>query len=78
MIQAIITYIIIGVAITAAFYKLRAKFGKKKKTSERSANLISSQNKCTDCLSDCTLKDSLNSVYNSDTTFCKKLEANQA
>ncbi len=77
MIQEIITYFIIGVAVTAAFYKFREKFGKKKKVSKLKSGTCSSIEKCTDCPAECILRDSANSLNNNGPSQSRKKETSK-
>ncbi len=70
---------IIGVAVTIAFYKFRKKFSGKKKGSKVGAKsgANSAQHKCDDCSAECMLRDSANSLSPENAGFCIKNEMNK-
>ena len=72
MIQEIITYIIIGVAILVGIQKFNKKFSIKKKDSDVQKKTTSDPNRCADCTADCLLRDSVNSLNGTDSNYCEK------
>ncbi len=77
MIQDIITYMIIGSAITLAIIKVRNRFWRKKRkrSSSGSKNEKPSSSSCSNCVADCVIRDvSQQSIqYNND--LCNKIES---
>ena len=78
MVQEIVTYMIIGAAITIAAMKLIKKFSAKKrpKKVDFSQNSFQMEHKCSDCSADCMLRNTIKTsvrLPNTD-TFCKKIE----
>ena len=65
---------IIGAAITVAFYKLKKKFGEKKKPANTQNNTNPSQHNCADCSAECILRNSIKPTEASDNYLCKKTE----
>ncbi len=74
MIQEIITYLIIGIAISIAGYKIVMKFRKVKKTSAKQKGATNTEHKCADCAADCMLRNSVKPIEGNDRTYCKKTE----
>jgi len=58
MLQEIITYLIIGSAVTLALLKIIKRFGKRKpkKVDFKNAKITTEHN-CTDCAAECVLRD---------------------
>ncbi|MCF6358201.1 MAG: hypothetical protein L3J54_10385 [Draconibacterium sp.] len=76
MIQDIITYMILGSAITLAVIKVRNKFWRKrKKKAELNSNNKSSQSNCSACVAECVMRDvsTQSNQYNKD--LCNEIEA---
>jgi len=80
MIQELLTYIIIGSAVTLAILKIAKKFSGKKKKPQ--INFIkesfSMQHNCSDCSADCMLRDAAAPIIQSNQELCKKIEIKSA
>ena len=74
MIQEIITYLIIGIAVSIAFYKIGMKFRKAKKTSAKQTGTTNLEHNCADCVAECMLRDSMKPIDGNDLNLCKKTE----
>ncbi len=78
MVQEIITYMIIGAAITIAAMKIIKKFSAKKRQKKVNLgqNSFRMEHNCSDCSADCMLRNTINTSVTSPntTTFCKKVE----
>lgn len=76
MIQEIITYMILGSAITLAIIKVRNKFWRKKrKISETNPSNKNTLPHCSTCVAECTMRDisTESNQYNKD--LCNEIEA---
>ena len=78
MIQEIITYIIIGSAVTVAVMKLIKKFSRKKrnKNEDLKDGKSTMQHNCSDCSAECILRDTSKSALEIDPNLCQKLDSN--
>jgi len=78
MIQEIITYIIIGSAVTVAVMKLIKKFSRKKRKKNKDLNDEKStmQHNCSDCSAECILRDTSKSALEFNHNLCKKVDLN--
>jgi large-conductance mechanosensitive channel len=77
MIQEIITYMILGAAITLAIIKVRNRFWhKKRKISNQNNEKSSSLPNCSACSAECVMRDisPQTTQYNKD--LCNKIELN--
>lgn len=76
MLQEIITYMIIGSAVTLAFIKIKKKLaGKKKKQKINYKNdSFSMQHDCSSCSAECMLRDVAAPAIQSNKEICKKIE----
>lgn len=77
MVQEIITYLIIALALFFTFLRIRKKFWKKKKakkTAVKKEDYIYQQHNCSDCSAECILRDVNSSVLQSNGDLCKKIE----
>ena len=78
MIQEIITYMILGSAITLAIIKVRNRFWRKKRelsSPDSNSKKTTLSSHCSNCVADCTMRDvSQQSIqYNND--LCNKIES---
>ena len=77
MIQEIITYIIIGAAITLAISRALNKFGRKK-VPEMKINYqkesFTVQHNCSDCSAECMLRNASRPVIKENVELCIKIE----
>lgn len=80
MVQEIITYTIVTIAVIFAFRKLMQslkKFRKKKSipidtnTEDVTSN---AQHKCSDCIAECIFHDSVSPLIKTEGALCKKIE----
>lgn len=72
MLQEVITYMIVGAAVTFTIMKLVNRFSKKKakKTDYKKAT-ISTEHNCTECAAECMLRDAAKPVIESSSqTVC--------
>jgi len=79
MIQEIVTFVIIAFALVIAVRKTIKKFRKKKRSSVNSnpQNEINNlEHKCSDCLAECMLRDTVSSGQQTEEAFCKKIDVN--
>lgn len=76
MVQEIITYTIIAVAVFFTLLRFWKKFGKKKRVKKTDAVTpkIAAQHNCSDCSAECILRDSSSLVVQSNSELCKKIE----
>lgn len=76
MIQEILTYMIIGSAITLAVIKIRNKFrGKKKsKKTDFKKESFTLKHNCSDCSAECILRDTTSPVILNNRELCTKVE----
>ena len=78
MIQEIITYMIIGAAITVLISRTYKKFGKKKhqtKKSDFKNDTFTMQHNCSDCSAECMLRDATKTIRENNKELCKKIDA---
>lgn len=76
VLQEIITYILIGSAVTIAILKIKKKLGGKKKTQKvdyKNKSFIMEHN-CSDCSADCMLRDAVPTVIQNNKDLCEKIE----
>jgi|APSaa5957512622_1039677.scaffolds.fasta_scaffold17742_3 hypothetical protein len=78
MIQEIITYIIIGSAVTVAIMKIIQKFSKKKirKNVGSKNDTITEQHNCSSCSAECILRGMSQSTFEANPDLCKKVDLN--
>ena len=76
MVQEIITYTIIAIAVFFTVLRFRKKFGKKKQVKKTTANTtkISGLHNCSDCSAECVLRDTSSMVVQNNSELCKKIE----
>lgn len=71
MLQEVITYMIVGAAITFAIMKLVNRFSKKKaKKVDYNKAKISTDHNCTECAAECMLRDAPKRVIESSKAVC--------
>lgn len=75
MLQEVITYMIIGSAVTIAVMKIIKRFRKKK---PQKVNLkketFTMQHNCSDCSAECVLRDLPKQIIETSSEVCKKVE----
>lgn len=72
MVQEIITYIIIAVAVCITVWKMyKTLAGRKKKNTDFSKVTYSPQHNCTDCIAECTLRDALPALRKDNEELCE-------
>ena len=78
MIQEIITYLIIGSAITLAVIKTIKKFGRKKRKHKIDYNKvnITEEHNCSDCSAECMLRDVALPESTTNQDLCKQIKVN--
>ncbi|MCF6333378.1 MAG: hypothetical protein L3J11_08850 [Draconibacterium sp.] len=76
MLQDIITYMIIGSAVTLAILKIAKKLGKKKRNQKINAkkNSFSMQHDCSSCSAECMLRDAAEPIIQNNIDLCKKVD----
>jgi len=76
MFQEIITYMLIGSAVTYAALKIRNKLqGKKRnKQVDFKKDTFSIKHNCSDCSADCILRDASSSAIQQNDELCKKIK----
>jgi len=77
MIQEIITYMIIGSALTLAILKIATSLGVKKRKAEinvKTTNTFSGNNNCSSCSAECMLRDAAAPVIQKNIDLCNKVE----
>ena len=76
MFQELLTYMIIGSAVTLAILKIAKKFNGKKKKSQVNfkKESLSMQHNCSDCSAECMLRNAAASVIQNNKDLCKKIE----
>lgn len=78
MIQEILTYMIIGSALTIAFLKIKKKLAGKK--TQQKVNLkkesLSTQHNCSECSAECMLRDAASPVIQNKKDLCKEIKTN--
>ena len=75
MIQEILTYMILGSAITFAIIKARNKFWRKKgRKYNADSNKNPIQHNCSDCVADCMLRNISTPIIQNNNELCKKIE----
>ena len=76
MIQEIITYLLIGFAITIAIAKTYKKFKGKKKSKDINfkKETFSVQHDCSSCSAECMLRDAAIPIIENDHDLCKRVE----
>ena len=74
MVQEMITFIIIGAAVTIAVMKITRKFSTKKPTGLQNSK-GNDKHVCADCSADCLLRDAINQAGTpNNASLCKKIE----
>lgn len=77
MIQEIITYLIIGSAVTLAIIKIYKKLGRKKIKKQNidfKKNTISMQHNCSDCSAECMLRDAAKPIIQKNKELCNEIQ----
>ena len=77
MIQEILTYMILGSAITLAIIKVRNKFWRKKNRNRKTNSNIDNTSvpyNCSDCAAECVLRDSFQQTIQHNKDLCNKVE----
>lgn len=78
MVQEIITYIIVGIAVALAISKIFGKLIKPKRKVKKvdfQKNTISMQHNCSDCSAECMLRNTVKPITDSNSKeLCKKIE----
>lgn len=77
MIQEIITYLIIGSAVTLAIIKIYKKFWRKKIKKQNidfKKNTISMQHNCSDCSAECMLRDAAKPIIQKNKELCNEIQ----
>lgn len=74
MIQEIITYVIVALAIGLAVYKIYKKLKRKKllKSTEGKFESSAPQTACSDCIAECLLRDAPKKFKNENTRLCER------
>ncbi|WP_372948235.1 hypothetical protein [Mariniphaga sp.] len=74
MIQEIITYVIVALAIGMAVYKSYKKLKRKKllKQSDGKIGSSTSQSACSNCIADCILRNASTEIKNENAQLCEK------
>ncbi|PIF05661.1 MAG: hypothetical protein CSA36_05660 [Draconibacterium sp.] len=73
MIQEIVTYIIITLAVVYVFYRF---FGKKTKKTDSTFTRVTYGHNCSDCSADCLSRDITRPLSGEDKNICKKTKVN--
>ena len=76
MIQEILTYIIITLAVVFAFRKSLKKFRRKKRiqsAENADTNTPNEKHKCSDCLAECMLRDTVSPSAEDASKLCKRI-----
>lgn len=78
MIQEILTYMILGSAVTVAVMKLTKKFSikKRRKNTDLKKPKFTMQHNCSECSAECILRNSSKYVLEADPSLCKKADMN--
>lgn len=79
MIQEIITYMLIGSAVTIAILKIVKKLGGKKKVQKidfKKESFSMQQHDCSSCAAECMLRDAAAPIIQENKDLCKKIELN--
>lgn len=72
MLQEIITYLIIAIAVSLAVWKMYKKLsGKKKKPKQHKKTTLSAPHNCSDCIADCSLRDAVPAVRQEKEEICE-------
>ncbi len=72
MLQEIITYIIVAVAVGLALWKMYKKLsGKRKKTKQYRKAPSSAPHNCSDCIADCSLRNAVPAVRQENEELCE-------
>lgn len=73
MLQEIITYIIVAVAVGLALWKMYKKFsgGKRKKSKQVRKTITSAPHNCSDCIAECSLRDAVPVVRKENEELCE-------
>jgi hypothetical protein len=75
MVQEIITYIIIGVAVVVAVLKIQKKFLSKTKNINTNKTMTQvHQHNCSDCSAECVLRDAATPDVQNNRELCRKIE----
>jgi hypothetical protein len=77
MVQEIITYSIVALAVAFTFRKTIKKFSKKKSipTNENFKHETSHvRHKCSDCIAECVLRDSVSPKLKTEGALCKRID----
>jgi large-conductance mechanosensitive channel len=78
MIQEIITYAIVVFAVALTIQKTVKKFKKKKSVpsdENLKAETSNTQHKCSDCIAECVLRDSVSPALKTEDALCKKMDS---
>lgn len=76
MVQEIITYAIVALAVVFAFRKSVKKFSRKKRPYAKEVsetNTPNAQHKCSDCTAECILRDTVSPAAKNTDTLCKRI-----
>jgi hypothetical protein len=72
MLQEIITYIVIAVAVSIAVWKMYKTLSvKKKKPKQHKKTTLSAPHNCSDCIADCSLRDAVPIVRQENEEICE-------
>jgi hypothetical protein len=71
MIQEIVTYLIVAVAVGLTFYKI---FGNRFRKQNKKNLKTKSDHKCADCSAECVLRDTAIPIFKLDEELCKKIK----
>ena len=76
MVQEILTYTIVALALIVAFRKSVKRFSRKKTTSANEVlqkKSTKEQHKCADCIAECVLRDTVSPSSEDASTLCKRI-----
>ena len=76
MLQEIITYMIIGSAVTLAILKMARKLSGKKRNQKINfkKESMSTQHDCSDCSAECMLRNAAATIIQKNKNLCEKIE----
>ena len=74
MIQEIIAYIIVGVAITLAFMKIRERFATKKGRRFKRRGKYKASGNCSSCSAECMLRNAPPQTIENNKNLCKEIK----
>lgn len=80
MVQEFVTYIIVGLAVVFASYKILRKMGLKRKSVKKidyRKDKISMQHNCTDCSAECMLRNAPKTLIEKNKELCREIEIKQ-